>query len=87
MEEKKNVNKGLIVLVIILLLACIGMGSYIAYDKFLNKETSNNKETKVEKTNKEKNETPKEENNGLTQEEIDRGCVICDSAGGKCCPT
>ena len=35
MEEKKKSNAGLIVLVVILLLACIGMGCYIGYNKVL----------------------------------------------------
>ena len=51
MEEKKKSNAGLIVLVVILLLACIGMGCYIGYDKFL----SDNKCITEEKSKRETN--------------------------------
>ena len=67
MEENKKRNKGLIVIVVILLIACIGMGCYIGYDKFLNNEiedckTTNDDNTKT-KTNTEK---PTENNNNNT---------------------
>ena len=63
MEEKKKSNAGLIVLVVILLLACIGMGSFI----FINKDkltAKGNATTTVESDKKdtnEKTETTKEE--------------------------
>lgn len=51
MEDVKKGNKGLSILVIILLLACIGMGGYIGYDKFFNKDTKEDKNTtEVKKT-------------------------------------
>lgn len=56
MEGQKKGNGGLIVLVVILLIACIGMGCYIGYDKLLNKETVNNETTKIEDKEKETTE-------------------------------
>lgn len=53
MEENKKSNTGLVVLVVILLLACIGMGCYIGYDKFLSKENGEIEATKVDKTDTE----------------------------------
>ena len=52
MEEKKKSNVGLIVLVVILLLACVGMGSFI----FINKDKIMSKENATT-TNSEKKET------------------------------
>lgn len=62
MEEKKKSNVGLIVLVVILLLACVGMGTFIFInkDKLITKNdattseknNSNNKETNQEKEDK-----------------------------------
>ena len=87
MEEKKNSNKILVVIASLLLLVCIGLGCYIGYNKFSNKETSYNDTRKTEGKNQDSSKTNKEETTGLTQEEIAKGCVICDSEGGKCCPT
>lgn len=55
MEEKKKSNVGLILLVVILLLACVGMGAFI----FVNKEKLMSKETTTT-TKTEKKETAKE---------------------------
>ena len=54
MEEKKKGNSGLIILVVILLVACVGMGCFIFInkDKLMSKE---NNET-IEKTEKDINE-------------------------------
>ena len=90
MEEKKKSNVGLIILVVILLLACIGMGTFILInkDKLIAKDdtTTTEKNSKNDTNSKNKQETIIDKKTGLTQEEIDKGCVICDSAGGKCCP-
>ena len=55
MEEKKKSNVGLIILVVILLLACIGMGTFI----FINKDKLTTKENKPTENNN-MNETPLE---------------------------
>lgn len=55
MEEKKKSNVGLIILVVILLLACIGMGTFI----FINKDKLTTKENKTTENNN-MNETPLE---------------------------
>ena len=59
MEEKKKGNIGLIILVIILLIACIGMGSFI----FINKDkiTKEAKSDTVEANNKIDNTAKEEE--------------------------
>ena len=57
MEENKKSNIGLIILVVILLLVCVGMGTYmfINKDKLTTKETSSaNEQTK----NKDQKEDP-----------------------------
>ena len=51
MDNTKKENKGLTILVVVLLLACIGMGGYIGYDKIFNKDTKETKEvTEVKET-------------------------------------
>lgn len=64
MEDVKKGNKGLIILVIVLLLACIGMGGYIGYDKFFNKDVKEDK--KVTETKK----TEDVSKNTTTEEDI-----------------
>ena len=62
MEEKKKSNVGLIVLVVILLLACIGMGCYIGYDKVLSdNKCITEKNSKAETDLNNEKETTKEE--------------------------
>lgn len=39
MENTNKENKGLTILVVVLLLACIGMGGYLGYDKIINKDS------------------------------------------------
>ena len=59
MEEKKKSNAGLIIFVVILLLACVGMGTFIFInkDKLLTKDNNsindnqNNNKTKEESVN------------------------------------
>lgn len=53
MEEKKKSNAGLIVLVVILLLACVGMGAFI----FVNKDKLTAKENTTTTVKNEKKET------------------------------
>ena len=55
MEEKKKSNVGLIVLVVILLLACIGMGAFIFInkDKLISKESNSSTEQTKNKDQKE----------------------------------
>jgi cytoskeletal protein RodZ len=53
MEEKKKGNKGLVALVIILLLACIGMGVFI----FINKDKLTAKENATKTVESDKNDT------------------------------
>ena len=55
MEEKKKSNVGLIILVVILLLTCVGMGAFI----FVNKDKLTTKENKPTENNN-MNETPLE---------------------------
>ena len=69
MEEKKKGNVGLIVLVVILLLACAGMGAFIFVnkDKLMSKEnTTTTSETEKKETN---NNTEKEINNDMFKDE------------------
>lgn len=62
MEENKKGSKGLVVLVIILLLACIGMLCYIGYDKFLSDNKCTTEEnSKTETNSKNEKETKNEE--------------------------
>lgn len=61
-EEKKN-NKGLIILVIVLTIAVLGMGGYIAYDKgiiFAGEESKNSGNNKVDIEEKDTNDEIKE---------------------------
>jgi len=62
MEEKKKSNVGLIVLVVILLLACLGMGAFI----FVNKDKLMSKENDTTTS-----ETEKKETNNNAEKEID----------------
>ena len=60
MEEKKKSNVGLIVLVVILLLACVGMGAFI----FVNKDkliTKNSASTEKSSSNKQKKSQEKDD--------------------------
>lgn len=69
MEEKKKGNVGLIVLVVILLLACVGMGAFIFVnkDKLMSKEnTTTTSETEKKEKN---NNTEKEINNDMFKDE------------------
>ena len=74
MEEKKKGNKGLVILIVILLLACIGMGSYIGYDKFLNKETEDGKTSnnKTTTNNRNKNQNKQEENSTVADLDLNK---------------
>lgn len=68
MEEKKKGNVGLIVLVVILLLACAGMGTFI----FINKDKLTAKEnttTKVETTKDTTNESTTKSSNDMFKDE------------------
>ncbi len=58
MEEKKKDSKGLVAIAIVLLLVCLGMGCYIGYNKFLNKNNG-----KVETTKIDNSKSDKEDNN------------------------
>ena len=71
MEEKKKNNVGLIVLVVILLLTCIGMGTliFVNRDKIMTKESTTISETEKNKTNSNtekeiKQDTEKEKGQG-----------------------
>ena len=55
---KKKSNKGFIITIVILVIICLGLSGYIAYDKFL-KEQPINTEKESQETNN--NETEKEE--------------------------
>lgn len=69
MAENKNGSKGLVVLVIILLLACIGMGCYIGYDKILSDNKCITKENSKSETNsKNEEETTTEKETATTEE-------------------
>ena len=64
MEEKQKSSVGLVVLVVILLLACVGMGAFIFVNKYklISKESTQttNKEEEKETETAEKTETTKE---------------------------
>lgn len=63
MEEKKKVNVGLIILMVILLIACIGMGCFIFInkDKLIEKENAEVAEN-MNKESEAKSDNNKEEN-------------------------
>ena len=62
MEEKQKSSVGLVVLVVILLLACVGMGAFIFVnkDKLISKESTQTTNKEEEKGTAEKTETTKE---------------------------
>ncbi|MBE6157395.1 MAG: hypothetical protein E7160_01220 [Firmicutes bacterium] len=64
MEEKKKSNVGLVILIVILLLTCVGMGCYIGYDKLLNNKED--KTTKIENTKDNTEETTNDVSNNDT---------------------
>ena len=85
MEEKKKSNVGLIVLVVILLLACVGMGAFIFVnkDKIMSKENTttieNEKAETVKKTEEEKDEPKTEATNNTIET---RSCIGTYSGQG-----
>ncbi len=77
-------NKGLIVLVIILLIGVIGLGGYIVYDKVINKDNTPKTEKKEEIKNEETSEVEEtvEETKQATQIlNTDVGVFIVDKDG------
>lgn len=79
MEGKKKGNKGLVILVVILLLACIGMGGFILLNKDKlfakgNTQTTDNKKTEEEDDIKtlETNDTLVKSLYSMTQSEYDK---------------
>ena len=85
MEEKKKSNVGLIVLVVILLLACVGMGAFIFVnkDKIMSKENTttieNEKAETAKKTEEEKDEPKTEATNNTIET---RSCIGTYSGQG-----
>lgn len=71
-EPKQKKSKGPVVIIILLLLIVLGLAGYIAYDKFLSKDTKE-PETKEEKT------TLKEVKDKALVEELRSGLVATDS--------
>ncbi len=88
MEEKKKSNVGLVVLIVILLIACVGMGAFIFVnkDKIMSKERATisdaEKKEPTEKIEKEetqiKTETANEKNNTIET----RSCIGTYSGEG-----
>ncbi len=83
MEEKRNANKGLIFIIVILLIGLLGTTGFIIYDKFITKEEV--KDEKMKEENEEKVEKEESEivdiNSDLVQNlysifRFDRSCYM-----------
>ena len=71
MEEKQKSSVGLVVLVVILLLACVGMGAFIFVnkDKLISKESTQTTNKEEEKETADKTETTKENEKAIETRE------------------
>lgn len=86
MENEKKNSKGTIVIIVILLILVVALGSYIGYDKFLSKDSTDTSTTEKKSKNETdvKKEVQNTEDDEKTSENIKTETNECSSNKVKC---